>query len=648
MKTSTEIDDQIVYKKDLDKVVLHYLNTETNFCLLIRGGWGTGKTFYLNHRIISLVECTPVFKDHSKKYKFIYVSLFGVSSIEEIQSLMLLELLPFLKSKNVHIGKFLAKATIKGIMYYKGMGGIAKSVDEFEDILSGVAKDGFDLENLVVCFDDFERKSDNLSTEQFIGYVNSLVEHRNTKVFLISNDEKFEDKDVFHKYKEYKEKIIGNSIDFRVDINNVFENIVAERFTGSMEYQSFLISQRNIFNTYFFEHSHNLRTLIFCLSYFHRVYSELRLLYDQEKNLRSISQVVESKLLIFAIAISIEYREHLVDGVKSLSSGNTHGIDNPMKFYMREALSEVGMFGSNNETKSKANDLEFKEKFVNKYFGKAGYSFYNSVYQHLTGGKIVDGNELYQEISQVFKNLLNPNKKLELLSKVTTSECLDMDDTEYANSIKEIIEYAKNGEYPISEYLTIYFNALKFGNPCGYDPDKLKCDLKKGLEKINSTENDGVYLKTYLDIPEDAAHRLQLEDLKTQILERNNSIRIEEARASWDELEDLCYRDFKNFKQKVLFDRKYMGKPLFSVFDSERFFSFIDTAAPSIRKDVLFFFRDEYVKTAPNDWSLQIKFFQDLEKLVRIKDEALDGNNISGQQFRWLLKVLQDIVKYRS
>ena len=74
--------------KQIDEVVKQYLEMETNFSIMISGSWGSGKTYYFKNQIFDLIKGINVFHDHSKKYKPIIISLFGIKNIDELQALL--------------------------------------------------------------------------------------------------------------------------------------------------------------------------------------------------------------------------------------------------------------------------------------------------------------------------------------------------------------------------------------------------------------------------------------------------------------------------------------------------------------------------------------------------------------------------------
>ncbi|WP_454046832.1 P-loop NTPase fold protein [Chryseobacterium sp. Marseille-Q8038] len=124
----------------LDGIIKFYLQNETNNSLLITGDWGVGKTYYYKNILEKEIETFPTYFDNKKKYKSIVVSLFGISSIDEIQSQILLSLYPILGNKKVKISAAIAKIFIKGILKFK-------NIDQYYDIVSEI---GIDKKTLLI------------------------------------------------------------------------------------------------------------------------------------------------------------------------------------------------------------------------------------------------------------------------------------------------------------------------------------------------------------------------------------------------------------------------------------------------------------------------------------------------------------------
>src|SRR5699024_6993939 len=82
-----------------------------------------------------------------------------------------------------------------------------------------------DNEELVICFDDLDRKSDKLSLTDFYGYINFMVENYGTKIIIISNDKEIPEKEAKNIGK-LKEKVVGVNIQFKPEYDFIFNSIL--------------------------------------------------------------------------------------------------------------------------------------------------------------------------------------------------------------------------------------------------------------------------------------------------------------------------------------------------------------------------------------------------------------------------------------
>ena len=60
----------------------------TDYAIMINGEWGSGKTYFWNNKLRSRLESITV---NGKKYKTIYMSLYGINSLEEISKKIFIE-----------------------------------------------------------------------------------------------------------------------------------------------------------------------------------------------------------------------------------------------------------------------------------------------------------------------------------------------------------------------------------------------------------------------------------------------------------------------------------------------------------------------------------------------------------------------------
>ena len=179
----------------------HYISSRSsiNLAVALTGGWGSGKTYfvknYLNTRFTNPRD-------------YVLISLFGISSVEEISSAFYHAIYPFLDSKAIRIGSELTKTALAMFRITPKL-----KLSDFKDPPS--AK--------IYIFDDVERCSIPLDT--LLGFINSFTEDLEAKVILIINEGEIGEKD---NYFRKKEKIIGISLEVSSDIESAFETFVNE------------------------------------------------------------------------------------------------------------------------------------------------------------------------------------------------------------------------------------------------------------------------------------------------------------------------------------------------------------------------------------------------------------------------------------
>ena len=138
-----------------------------------------------------------------------YISLYVLSSINEIHQRIITTIYPFLGNELIlGFGE-------TGINYVLKKIGIDK-----QDIKSLRSYVGIP-DNRVLFFDDLERiDTTKIDIQSVLGYINSYTEHKHLKVIIISNDEKLDDA-----YKNFKEKTIRFSVEYKNDISSIFDTL---------------------------------------------------------------------------------------------------------------------------------------------------------------------------------------------------------------------------------------------------------------------------------------------------------------------------------------------------------------------------------------------------------------------------------------
>jgi len=187
-----------------------------------KGKWGSGKTWFINP-IEKLKAKEKEKKLKEKEKKCVYVSLYGVTNYSEIEDLLLQQLYPFRTSK----GMVLAGKVFTGLLK------LSLKIDLNKD----GKDDGFwnisipdikipqkfeDSSFSLLIFDDLERCSINI--ENILGYINSFVESQDLKVVIIANEEEISTEP--DKYKKIKEKLIGKTFEILPDFSGALNEVL--------------------------------------------------------------------------------------------------------------------------------------------------------------------------------------------------------------------------------------------------------------------------------------------------------------------------------------------------------------------------------------------------------------------------------------
>ena len=86
--------EQYVSEETILKEIMYYIDTDFyNYAVMIDGAWGSGKTYFVKHVLLKKIE--------SNEKRVLYVSLYGISNIQELGKKLYLDFLFKDKSKLV-------------------------------------------------------------------------------------------------------------------------------------------------------------------------------------------------------------------------------------------------------------------------------------------------------------------------------------------------------------------------------------------------------------------------------------------------------------------------------------------------------------------------------------------------------------------
>lgn len=262
------------------------LSHAPGFAILLKGEWGCGKTWFINK-----------YREKLKKneQKFLYVSLYGMTSFAEIEKSFFQQLHPVLSSKGMAItGKIfqgLLKTSLKIDLNSDGKddGSVSLQIPKID-----LPESFKNADNSILIFDDLERCQIDISN--LLGYINYFVEHQGLKAILVANEEKLLDK---NNYKYIKEKLIGKTFDIARDLHGALKSFIQE--TDNTEIKSFLLDNTELVEDIYLKSEYeNLRSLKQIILDFERIFQELP---EKAKSKSELLQKILRLLMAFSIQI---------------------------------------------------------------------------------------------------------------------------------------------------------------------------------------------------------------------------------------------------------------------------------------------------------------------------------------------------------
>ncbi len=198
-----------------------------HFAVLLNGPWGIGKTFLLKEFLKGI---------ETAKKRAVYVSLYGLSSFEEVDDALFRAIYPILDNKGIQLAGRAVKAA--GKFFHVDIDLNAK------DILSKANADLF-------VFDDLERCE--ISVGRVLGYINEFVEHEDRKVIIVANEAEIKQDE---EYRRIREKVIGKTFEIQSAFEQALDAFVegiksksARKFLkGKIEEITTLYTQANLDN----------------------------------------------------------------------------------------------------------------------------------------------------------------------------------------------------------------------------------------------------------------------------------------------------------------------------------------------------------------------------------------------------------------
>lgn len=578
--------------EELVESILDYVRSDyTDYAIMINGEWGSGKTYFWNNKVKNKIQSMQL---NGKKYTTVYMSLYGISNLEEISKKIFIETTQ-LMDKNLK--KFMNSSNQTSIPEYAKTGldmanffGVTQNGDRID------YKDFFSTDDKVLCFDDLERA--NVDVIDILGYINNFVEHDHIKTIIICNEkelsnklkssnlemktfiatylldkegdlktsdkpmvEKIQDKieyvfDKANDYERIKEKLIGETFEYAPEFNYIINGLLM-RYENNGELIRFLRENTGlIVSTFNKSGTRNLRILKHSLNDFKKVFEMVNKYYPNTSN-----RVLQT-MLIFTIAISFEIKAGKVTKDKFIN------IEDNEEYKSILVSSRVLM----------DNRQFYIKEFDNNYYYnfKSEYRFFKFIEIYVRT-RIFD-MKVFKENMEVIINTVDINK-LPAYKRLLTEEYWKISDEEFGNVIEEIIEEVKKGTLKLIDIvkLFIYFSYFIKKGLISYDIRTIKTIFLNGMNAASLTSE-------YCDNVTEELDKIAVGDTNSDIEEVLKHFNILNKK-----LKDKMYIEkaeeiFKCIPMKMetfyeRFDKECMNIPIFKYYDVYQFFQRISCAS---------------------------------------------------------------------
>lgn len=467
----------------LNRIEKYIKNNQLDYAILIDGQWGSGKSYFMNKRVIpeinNINEKTPI-----------YVSLNGVVDKKEIEEKIYLKIFEssFPDNKVMQFVKKGGKIFLEAAKMIKPT---VNSISEQElnvslpsvtkENVTNILKTISNIDKYVFIFDDLERCA--IKPNIVLGYINDFIEHKGCKCIIIANQEEINNTKLFDN-TELKYLIASN---LKITINekedNADEKIGVEKlkqranyiFNSSNEYNQ--IKEKLIGETYYYKA--NLDEVIVCIS--------KNMNYKEDvKNL-----LIEKKT---AIKNKLEYYNHY--NIRTLKSAVYHydeiknNIENfdydkednyyklALNYLFDQVLEEEILY-----KKGLKNKKGIADEFSDFEFDNSNEILFHSVKNFISSG-VLDVSLLKEEFTKYCEVLKadcrDPKDPIKKLSFARI-----MEDKEVIKLIEDLKQRLKKLQYPFELYPSIVASMIIIKS-MGFDQsdfDDIVNIMKKNIQE---------------------------------------------------------------------------------------------------------------------------------------------------------------------
>lgn len=609
-------------EEQIIEIIKSYIKMKNcNYAILIDGQWGTGKTFFVKNALMPIIN-----KDEEKGKKAIYISTYGIKSTKEIDKKIYFEILNSKtpKNKSIDFVKKGGKIVLSGAKIVKD---VFKLPNVSEDNINTFINLFQKIDKYILIFDDLERCQ--IPINELLGYINDFTEHKNVKVIIIAHegeivrnnmlnnletkylvainenieykedestakgiaqyfnrrdgrdivDKKIDKEDIEKrveylfgedkKYKQIKEKLIGNTIYYIPDMEKVSNNLIKE-YIKDKKISDELIKEQSYITNVMQEYNHlNIRTLKIALEKFNQILNCLENASEKDEKYYN-ALIVIFKYILYRM---IKYKKGEKSEVWTNNSETSEFIDD---FYRNihafKFVDDLILYSILDEARIKNVMLQYMKRVEipideNDALNKLKYYW-----------EIQDA-EILKNIDELKNNLLNDKYKIEI----------------YPEIVMKLVQIQEVGfsQIKIEEYVEIMEkNIRKTDKEIDLDDFHVIASNEEQAQKYND------YMKKLKELSKDTKNRKNKDYINALI----------ENKEGWGkEFYEYCYSKKDNF---------LIGRTFFSLIEITNLLNNINKSLPV---DISYFRRT--VCSIYNFDNLKEFYIKDVENLMTFSKE---------------------------
>lgn len=493
-------------------------------------------------------------------------------------------------------------------------------IDKYISDLTPDSKDLINLEELVICFDDLDRKSESLSLTDFYGYVNYMVESFGIKIIIISNEHELEEKDKREAAK-LKEKVIGVHINYKPNIDITFNSILNKRYKQNFSvYYNFLLNNKNIILNTLKINRNNFRSLIFFLEHFKLVFSSLEEVFQRDKKFKYKKREKQEAVLVCSLALAFEFKS---GNLKKKEIEELEKTSNECITDLSLAIFKLEEKQNNNQETEKEETLIQKLKRL--YSSTKDFYLFKSIILYFLGFNTLDKEGLIKELRQQFPSdddILSKWQKV--LNKLTNRSYLDLGDKEYKELTDEMLSYVDLGKYALHQYGTIFYCVTRHNNLLEFDLATLQERLMKGIDKGREHYDYTPTLDFRMEISRDAEFPEAKKKIVNYCVEVNEELKKDQEKEVLESLFSLFKTNLDEFRIKTASTNSEFGHlACWQFFKPEECVSVIKNMLNTDIFELSLYFKNRPLHFAQNEKDCLQKIEKLLEKYIKKVDDKL-------------------------